>query len=601
MTQAPEIRGPDFGATRRFVVGSTRGRLPSGYARLEKLFVCDDGRRARFFDPAFGLDPLYALDLESGDVSALTDPRLPRASALSSDGRVTVTVASSKVVWRDVETGETETVAVPGARAARCASHDGRHAWIERLWRGPSGENAPLALVRRGASKPVLTLDAEPIGFSSDGRFAVARTVHAVVRVSLVDGAAVMLPAELGIDFRWGACVERGGARVVIATSETMLSVVDLDTGRVETRAMPAAGLHLRECARGVVLLSHSAFAAQGLALRTATFAYDVDTMTLRRRLDGPAVLSPDGEWALMVNSPTLVRVDLDTGRTRRWHDGAEGAIRALVWSHDSRWLTIAGDGVRVVDASDGRVAWEFECGGVTSSARFSPDGRTLFALTASSLIAWSLATGEEVSRSTAQSSDWHRLELSPEGRYAMVWSLRGDVDVYDLSAGRRVARLGGGRALEGAWFSDLGVATATAKSGLARGVHVRWRSPDGRVREADAVRLTKPADVVIDTRGERLVTLVDGTLTAHPLRGVEGEPLATGLDTLRLSSASPRGIVAFSANHAWVFVLDGATATVRAKAQLPRPCHASSLSPDGSTLAMAYTDGRVEVFSIAP
>jgi outer membrane protein assembly factor BamB len=601
VTQAPEIRGPDFGATRRFDVGSTRGRLPGGGTRLEKLFVCDDGRHARFFDPGLGLDPFYGFDLASGEVSALTDPRLPRASALSSNGRVTVTVVSPHVIWRDVETGETETVTVSGVRAAQGASHDGRYAWIERARVGPPGQSTPLVLLRRGAPEPVFALDAEPIGFTSDGRFAVARTVRAIVRVSLVDGAAVMLPAELGFDFRWGACVERGGARVVVATSETMLSVVDLDTGQVETRAMPAAGLHLRECACGVVLLSQSAFAAQGLALRTATFAYDLDTLTLRRRLDGPAVLSPDGRWALVVSSPALVRVDLDTGRTHRWHDGAEGAIRALVWSHDSRQLAIVGDGVRVVDASDGRVAWEFECGAVAWSARFSPDGRTLLTLTASSLLAWSLATGEEVSRSTVESSTLHRLDLSPDGRYAMVWSFRGDAEVYDLSAARRVARLGGGRALERAWFSDVGVATAIAKSGLTRGVHVRWRSPDGQVLETGAVRLSKPANVVIDTRGERLVELVDGTLTTHPLRGGGSDRLATGLDTLRLAKASPTGFVAFSAGLDGVFVLDGATARVRAKVKLPRPCHVSSLSPDASALAMAYSDGRVEVFSIAP
>ncbi len=595
---ASEPGDPGVGATRRFVVGSTRGRLPGDHARLQLLFVRDDGRRAHFFDPAFGRDPLYALDIETGEVSTLTDPRLPRASALSSNGRVAAAVVSSTVVWRDVETGASDTVAMPAARAVRCLSHDGAHAWIERARSGPYATTEPLALHRRGASEATLALDAEPVGFTSDGRFAVARTHRAIVRVSLVDGAVTRLPLARSVDGRWGACVERGGARAVVALSATELAVVDLETGRAAVQASPGEGLYLRECGRGVLLLAQSAFAEAGMALRTFTRAYHLDTMTLLRELDGPAALSPDGAWALVVTAPTLARVELATGRVRAWHDGAAGAVRELVWSPDARWLAIAGDATRVVDAHDGSVAWDFE-GGPTSSARFSPDGRTLFTLTASSLVAWSLATGDEVSRAVVERSPLHRLDVSPDGRLALVWSLHGDVVLYDLSTGRRVARPGGGRALEGAWFSPSGVATATAKSGLGRGVHVRWRSPDGRTLAVGAVRLTDPSGAVIDARGERLVSFFEGAITSHDLRGAEGARLATGLATLRLAHASPGGIVALAANDQQVWVLDGASARARAMVPLRLPQSTLSLSPDGAALAIAYTDGRVEVISL--
>ena len=85
----------------------------------------------------------------------------------------------------------------------------------------------------------------------------------------------------------------------------------------------------------------------------------------------------------------------------------------------------------------------------------------------------------------------------------------------------------------------------------------------------------------------------------AHDLRGAEGVRLATGLAPLRLALASPGGIVAFSANDQEVWVLDGASARVRATVRLRVPVRTVSLSPDGAALAIAYTDGRVAVFSL--
>jgi hypothetical protein len=127
----------------------------------------------------------------------------------------------------------------------------------------------------------------------------------------------------------------------------------------------------------------------------------------------------------------------------------------------------------------------------------------------------------------------------------------------------------------------------------------VRWRSPDGRTLAVGAVRLTDPSGAVIDARGERLVSFFEGAITSHDLRGAEGARLATGLATLRLAHASPGGIVALAANDQQVWVLDGASARARAMVPLRLPQSTLSLSPDGAALAIAYTDGRVEVISL--
>jgi WD40 repeat protein len=108
---------------------------------------------------------------------------------------------------------------------------------------------------------------------------------------------------------------------------------------------------------------------------------------------------SPDGRTVLAGGqSGTVNRWDVKTGHQKEpwhWH---QGAVRAVACSPDGRLVASGGDDgtVGVLDAATGQRAVAFPGNGVITDLAFSPDGRTLAAVTAApgpTLRLWDLET----------------------------------------------------------------------------------------------------------------------------------------------------------------------------------------------------------------
>jgi len=166
------------------------------------------------------------------------------------------------------------------------------------------------------------------------------------------------------------------------------------------------------------------------------------------------AGFSPEGGRCVGKTGHAPVLVDLSSGDVTTFEEGPSSGVATIVGSPSGRWLGVAwrlGD-VAVLAADTLADVWRFEVGdGHVFGCAFSPDERTLYALTPSRLRSWDLTTGHEcapVSLARRGMPAGRALQVSADGRLALLRSGipdgvgSGGWTLVDLASGRVVGDL---------------------------------------------------------------------------------------------------------------------------------------------------------------
>lgn len=166
------------------------------------------------------------------------------------------------------------------------------------------------------------------------------------------------------------------------------------------------------------------------------------------------AGFSPDGGRCVGLVGHSAVLVDVSSGDAVTFHDGPSSGVEVIARSPSGRLLSVAwrlGD-LAVVSADSLDEVWHFEVDdGAVVGCAFSPDERTLYALTPSRLRSWDIATGFErapvmLERRAQFHFRWRSLHVSADGRCALLFTRRLDNTaaegwtLLDLSTGLVVA-----------------------------------------------------------------------------------------------------------------------------------------------------------------
>jgi len=196
---------------------------------------------------------------------------------------------------------------------------------------------------------------------------------------------------------------------------------------------------------------------------------WDTTTGRTLRRLSGQIealealVFSPDGSRLVSGNDKGTMRLwDLTTGRQVA---GYAVVSRAVLFSPDGQTLAIAdaGQHIRLYEAKTGKELHTLEASFLTGASlkpsflvatqgagwpiAFSPDGRTLAALTTgSSVRRWSVATGEEVPLPGENVATSQAVALSPNGKL-LASAGSGEVRLWEAASGKHLRRLAGSTA----------------------------------------------------------------------------------------------------------------------------------------------------------
>ncbi len=133
--------------------------------------------------------------------------------------------------------------------------------------------------------------------------------------------------------------------------------------------------------------------------------------------------ITPDGSRLVTAEPGQLAVFDLPRGDRRDQLEGHAGPITALAFALDASFIASAAqDGVRVWSFVGNDTRWTFEPPAEVMSLAATADGRALVAQCgAHDVVAWDLATGSELARTTSPRFDVP-LCVSPDARY-VLWA----------------------------------------------------------------------------------------------------------------------------------------------------------------------------------
>lgn len=326
------------------------------------------------------------------------------------------------------------------------------------------------------------------------------------LRLSTANEDKVIAGTERVSHFEVGALkFSPDGTLLAVGTSIGQVKLFDVRTGEVvrslddenaklADEKTPADWKSLRRAMGGVVALAFSPDGRQ-LAMCGASFAdfaasfnsvrrltrsvtgpgrvkvWDVGTGELKYDLAGhdshvnDVVFSPDGSmlasagnWLTPDNLGTgVVLWSAHTGtEIRSFETSANGGMRSIAFSPDSRWLAIgtqrfdnsnskepSSGGVSLVQVSSGTVAWLVTVPGWSGSVEFLPDGTSLAVLCGGRSIRFlDTAAGKvqsEIRKSDVERGLWWDSAIAPQGdRLAIGVGARersGRVEIRDLTA----------------------------------------------------------------------------------------------------------------------------------------------------------------------
>jgi RNA polymerase sigma factor (sigma-70 family) len=230
--------------------------------------------------------------------------------------------------------------------------------------------------------------------------------------------------------------------------------------------------------------------------------------------------LSANGKYlASVASDERVVLWDMTTAQPLAAFSSPKGRFASATFSPDGRTLAVAGEDpfVPLLEVPSGKEIRRFPCGERQRIVAFSPDGRLLAAGSGytdggeKNIRLWETATGKLLHQfkppRAAQDGGIPCLTFSPDGRLLATGDWSGDVDLWDVAAGRSRCRLRCHRphSVSALAFSPDGRTLATASdrdktirlwevcSGQSRGSiagHADWVgslafSPDGLLASA--------------------------------------------------------------------------------------------------------------------
>lgn len=603
-----------------YIDGSSRGRPPSA---AHHTVIARDAKGAYFATGRYqDATRFYLLSFEDGSITLLA--RLCAEwtiIALTSAGVALVSrFTDPAIALLDLHTGALSTREGAEFVSVSCVSSDAR--WVAIRKRASTEVNTAVwtELVRFEDMKVVASIDGSRAEtFTSDGRALIAVDADGVVHcVDLADQTRWTFVGRVSLTFRLNPLIaERGGARVLCAFARREAALLDVSARTMKVVAWDE-GATIQDFANGRVM--------QGCAVdgrRRGVMMRDLETGARRvidRQSEGSVTMSSDGRWALEFAAPIFGLHDLETGEMRTWHDGAESKITALAWSRDGVVLASRDEngGVRVVNPRDGALVWRLEGPrGHPGSICFSPDGRSLYALSSQAFVAWDLATGEEVHRSTRIKQRAVSMSVSDDGRHLAVVGDDYTVRTLTLVGGFR-------RAMSAKWPAHsayrvafdtltlircLGVELSNNMSAPVGESGPQWRhaavwfDPEGRVIEALRFPEKIGPYVPIDDDPDGFVAA-----RADALIEVRRTPPNTTDRVVRAGLARPRVLCA---SHGVAICEESVDRDSQLVARslsdggelghfsLDRACLFAAIDPRGELIAIALRDGGVEVLEL--
>jgi WD40 repeat protein len=177
-----------------------------------------------------------------------------------------------------------------------------------------------------------------------------------------------------------------------------------------------------------------------------ATSVGRVSNGQIVRRFAKPDMKSPN--LCLSPDGKILIWMDPDNGNLHAWGNSEgkelyklEGQYHGLIsFAQDSRHFALAAgdDNVRIWDAATGREVRRLQRSGAVSLLAFSPDGKTLAALTRDEICLWELASGQKRGRFPASNS-LSGLVFSPDSRFLAGGGHDETIRVWDTWSGKLV------------------------------------------------------------------------------------------------------------------------------------------------------------------
>lgn len=339
----------------------------------------------------------------------------------------------------------------------------------------------------------------------------------------------------------------------------------------------------------------------------------------------GGVAPSPDGRWVAVGLGDSVRVVDAESGDDRSVLDGHAGAVTCLAVSPDGRLLASGGsDGaVRVYEAHSGDERWVLETDGAgVIDVAFRADRPSLLAHDRSGVgLEWSLQTGLELSRVTEGALPSDRIVATTDGDRVLVtcghrrrmwidrspdrsaWSYEVPTRKYDGDGWWSMLRSGQGRdGFSGDGARVLTTWPVTGPDGEPRSQLLTLDAETGRVLGSPR---RVPGQVLGVVHGDGQTRLLAVTREGYVVLDEEGRETPG-----RVLTSSPTAIAALSRDHRTLaFMTVGHLVVWRLGSPSRRigvispPLHESvtalALSPDGRTLVVGTSRGRVWLFAI--
>jgi WD40 repeat protein len=350
----------------------------------------------------------------------------------------------------------------------------------------------------------------------------------------------------------------------------------------------------------------------------------DTSTWRLLRTLRDieRAALSPDGKLLAAGYWKNVKLLDVATGRVAADLKPIPKIIGDFAFTPDGRILAVSDSAMwtdtdlppdsmsemRLWDVTSRRELRTIRDRGRMFSVKFSPDGKKIATAGADGIVElWSVASGRKLAALKGHSGGVGSVAFSPDGK--MLASGGGDwtARLWDLSTLREVAMLQGQAASSNVAFSPDGKTLAMGGAKVIKLWDVATKH-EVRVLRGHEAMVNVPA---FAPRGGVLASASDdGTVKLWDVRTRPNSDILTRQQFMVRVAFSPDGKTLTASNGYWpgdarsgeVKLWDMATRRERATVWGRRPvAQATSLSLDGSTLAVDIEDGPLQIWSLTP